>query len=323
MTTNEKWNIIVSQCKGHYNENEATVQKVWERIFAELFGYSSFCGEIDCQRSLKIGSKERVIPDIILRNDREDLVDIELKQLSAPFDTRMEEQMISYLKLLNLSIGVLVCKKLYLYHFDYSTSKTQKVSIDFTKDNPDGIRFVEMLQKTSFSKEAIKDFVRTKNVFSENVGLIRDELSSTFLKQLVVKHFEKSFTNDEIDAALSGYVFACDFEGKEPAPAPKVVNLRPVREDKPIKAIKTIENDHGISEAQKIRNVIAQLGGVARLSDIYKKYFEIYGCEGKDKEAVIRGTIYVNTSDSEMWDKPTCSGNDMFYHAGKGRWGNR
>ena len=321
MTAKEKWNIVVSQYLEHYSESEKELQKVWERIFVELFGYSSFCGEVDSQRSIKIGSKERVVPDIILKRDGIDLVDVELKLSFAPFDSQMESQMISYLKLLNLSIGVLVCKKLYLYIFDYANSKTQKVSIDFTKDNPDGVRFVELLQKSTFSKESIKDFVQTKNVFSENVGLIRDELSSAFLKQLVIKHFEESFARDEIDAALSGYSFDCKAE-KQVA-VQTATKTKNVHINNNVYVPKVVSSEQTIDEVEKIRNVIASLGGEAKFSDIYNKYFEMYGCHGKDNEASIRGTIYANTSDSMQWGKNSSSGNDVFYKAGKGRWGNR
>lgn len=321
MTAQEKWNIIVSQYNEHFGKNEMQVQRIWERIFAELFGYSSFSGEIDCQRSLQIGSRERVVPDIILRKDEKDLVDIELKQLSASFDTRMEDQMISYLKLLNLSIGVLICKKLYLYHFDYTTSKTQKVSIEFVKDNPDGVRFVELLQKPNFSKDAIKDFVCTKNVFSENVNLIRDELSSDFLKQLVIKHFEESFTKDEIACAIEYYSFEC--VKKDNISTRHDIKIKDTLLLNKAKKINENQPVNNLSEVEKIQNVIASLGGEAKLSEIYTRFFEMYGNYGIDKEASIRGSIYANSSDSIQWGTNQSSGNDLFYKAGKGRWGNR
>jgi hypothetical protein len=86
---------------------------------------------------------------------------------------------------------------------------------------------------------------------------------------------------------------------------------------------KVVSSEQTIGEVEKIRNVIESLGGEAKFSDIYNKYFEMYGCHGKDNEASIRGTIYANTSDSIQWGKSSSSGNDVFYKAGKGRWGNR
>ena len=319
MTAQEKWNIIVDQYNEYFNESEAYLQRIWERIFAELFGYNSFCREIDSQRSLKIGSRERVVPDIILRKNDKDLVNIELKLLSASFDTQMEDQLISYLKLLGLSIGILICKKLYVYKFDYGTAKAQRVAIDFIKDNADGIRFVELFQKENYAKSAIEDFVSTKNVFSENVKLIREEISSEFVKQLVTKHFETSFTRDEIDCALGDYIFECK---KESIITPRTIKTKTLSEDKKPKIVAHIAKSD-LSEVEKIQKVIESLGGVAKLSEIYKEFFETYGNYGVDKEASIRVSIYANTSDSNMWGTPLSTGRDLFYRAGKGRWGNR
>ncbi len=89
MTLTEKWNAIVSDFQANKNLKEDAVQNLWEEIFADadVFGYSKRSREIDIWRNIQIGSRERTVPDIIIRdsvNDK-DLFVVELKQHNLPF----------------------------------------------------------------------------------------------------------------------------------------------------------------------------------------------------------------------------------------------
>ena len=142
------WNRIVEQHQKNFNAQETVVQKEWESIFT-AFGYNSFFGEIDSHRTIHIGSGKNTIPDIIIRTDNVDLFDVELKQYNLSFDIEMEKQLLSYMKLLEISVGILVCKDLYIYVYD--KKETKRLKIDFTKDDPDGIEFVDLFYKGNFS----------------------------------------------------------------------------------------------------------------------------------------------------------------------------
>ena len=76
------WNFIVDQYRTNQYAQETTVQAHWEQYFSEIFGFKRIRGEIDPQRIITLGSTKQVIPDIILRKDGKDLVDIELKKYS-------------------------------------------------------------------------------------------------------------------------------------------------------------------------------------------------------------------------------------------------
>jgi len=98
MTSLEKWNWIVGEYDKNLYAPEQTIQNTWELIFAEIFGYSRLRGEIENHRKIYIGSTERVITDIIIKNDNADLFVVELKQHSLPFSKGMELQLLSYLR---------------------------------------------------------------------------------------------------------------------------------------------------------------------------------------------------------------------------------
>ena len=110
----EKWNFLIE----YYNKNQTAPEKIiqqdWENLFAEIFGYSKLLKEVDAHRTMQIGATSRVIPDIIIRSTQEnrDLFVVELKQHTI---LTGYEQLFSYLKLLKVDIGILICNKLYIY----------------------------------------------------------------------------------------------------------------------------------------------------------------------------------------------------------------
>ena len=145
----EKWNKIVDLYKKHFNANEKTVQSIWESVFAEVFGYSKLSNEIDRHRNVRIGSTERVITDIIIKDGETDLFIVELKQHNFSKSRDMEQQLFSYLKQLKVDTGILICDKIYIYDYDYNKDDDAQINIaiDFIENNSNGISFVELFKK--------------------------------------------------------------------------------------------------------------------------------------------------------------------------------
>lgn len=202
MTTSEKWNIIASRYNEIKNSPESVIQEEWENYFKELLGYSSLLGEIDSQRNVHFGTRERGIPDIVIRANKKDLFDVELKQYSLPFSNDMQEQLVSYLKQLRLSVGILVCKKIYIFIYDYVNDIVKKTEIAFTENNPDGEKFVEIFQKSNFSKKHLEEFIDTKSSFDSNVQKIKNELTPENVTEVVKLYLEDYYSVEEINFVL-------------------------------------------------------------------------------------------------------------------------
>lgn len=200
-----KWNYIVERYSLLYNSQESIIQKEWENYFSELFDYKKLFGEIDSQRSITIGSGQKVIPDIILKKNGKDLIDIELKQYNLVFESKMEEQLKSYLKLLNLSIGVIICHKIFFCYFDYSANKLYKVVIDFVKDNKDGAVFIDLLTKSVFNENMIKDFIQKKLEAKQKIAEIQNIVNEELISNLLKDYLRKQYTEEEINIALKDY----------------------------------------------------------------------------------------------------------------------
>ena len=213
MTSKEIWNFLVDHHAKFYWSNEDDIQREWESILSdsELFGYSRIRGDVDSHRSLQIGSSERVIPDIILRKNNTDLFVIELKKYSLSFSKEREAQLFSYLKLLHISTGVLVCDKIFVYSYDFDAIEQDNIlEIPFEKDNKDGIAFVELFSKESFSKEKIKEYISSKKEQDENITTIKSQINCQFIIDVIKKHFEGEYTVEEVEAALKDFSFSIE-----------------------------------------------------------------------------------------------------------------
>lgn len=204
MDARQKWNRIVSLHKQYYKSPENAVQNIWENICVEILCFSRLEGEVERHRSIYLGSTERVIPDIIVKNSRKDLFVVELKLHSAGFEDGMRRQLFSYLKQLKVNVGVLVCEKLYIYGYDYSKQDNEQlcVEIPFEEDATEGVKFVELFSKANFSEDTIQTYVYEKNKFKLNIGAISRDLTENLVVDLLKKHFADKYSEEEINAAL-------------------------------------------------------------------------------------------------------------------------
>ena len=213
-----KWSMICKLANKHYNAKEESVQLLFEQIFSELLGYSRLLREIDSHRSIRIGSTERVIPDIIIKNSERDLFIVELKQLNLNFDKRYEDQLFSYMRLLELKVGILICDAIYIYVFD--NGNTLRSKIEFFEDNDKGVDFINLFSKGAFSVDKVKEFVLKDDEFEEHVQKIKEELETIDLRELVKLYFISNFEEAEIDEAFNGKEFIIEDTTTPPPPPP-------------------------------------------------------------------------------------------------------
>lgn len=204
MQSTDSWNKIVSQYNKIRNNKEEVVQASWEFIFSTLFNYSD--SEIDSQRPVQMGSTPKY-PDIIIKNENEDLFVVELKQHTLH---KGQDQLISYLNQLKVNIGILVCDNLYIYDFDYTSRENaySVLEIPFVQDNPNGIRFVELFSKDNFDKQKIKDFIRESNDKKNAVATIKNEITEDLASKLLKNFFKEKYPEIDIEDILLDYIIS-------------------------------------------------------------------------------------------------------------------
>lgn len=200
------WNYLVSEYKKNFDAQEDKIQTLWESYFAMpfIFNYSD-SDDIDSKRSLHIGSKEREIPDIILRANHKDLCIVELKRYTLPKTTDYEKQLLNYMSHtdMRLSIGVLICKSINVYYYNQATNEQECLEIPFEEESTFGEKFVELFSKDNFSEEKIKLFIREQNESRNTEEKIKAEINVELIKQLLEDHFNKKFRTEEVSKVIS------------------------------------------------------------------------------------------------------------------------
>ena len=214
------WQRLCQITEKIHNEKEEKVQMVFGQVFSLLFGYDTFNGEVDSHRPLHIGATDRVIPDIIIRDSsiNRDLFIVELKRLNLRFDRKYAEQLISYMRLLCLNVGILVCDAIYIYVL--VDDKPVYCKIDLTPDNSMGESFIELFSKDSYSADRVKTFVLSQEQSNGNIEKIIEELRAIELSEIVKLYFASSFEEAEIDKALESFEFIIREVGTNLQPGP-------------------------------------------------------------------------------------------------------
>lgn len=126
MTDQEIWNEIVDSYDSNLNESENIIQHEWEKhILPKYLCYKK--DDINSQYPLKMGSTNKKL-DILLEHNRQKLCVLELKQHTLT-KVAGQDQLISYLRQLsNVKLGILVCDKLFVYHFDIHNIKNNELA---------------------------------------------------------------------------------------------------------------------------------------------------------------------------------------------------
>jgi hypothetical protein len=221
----EKWNYFV------YDLCEAKKKDVDEDSFHTLIetqlqhlGWAKFKGEICHKPNIHIGNNNRIEPDILIKRDGEDEFVIEVKRPSHKQSKKDVEQLLSYMRLLKLSVGIYIGEHLEIF-YDMPTSKEpvsiMKVPLEI--DNRLGARFVGKFSKDDFSKEAIVDFCEERikemqrqaslNKIKESlIGDAQQQISESLLPYLMEK-YGNSFSEEEIKSMLATIRFTASIDG--------------------------------------------------------------------------------------------------------------
>lgn len=219
MSYETSWNKLVFYYKKNYNKKEDIVQNSWEVLLSTDFGYLVDT-EIKPQYEVTMGSSKNRADIVVQRSKDDKLFLMELKRHTL---NNGQKQLFSYLNQVKTEIGILVCDKLYVYDFDY-TQKSEKysyVEIDFTQDNPDGIKFVELFTSDNFDRQKIKDFIAQKNQSKENIALIRKDLTDDFVLSVVKNHLTEKYPAEDVERGLKEMVITVRPKGAG-TPAPVV-----------------------------------------------------------------------------------------------------
>src|SRR5690606_29320034 len=104
---------------------------------------------------------------------------VELKKSTAKIEEKYKDQLFSYLKLMQINIGVLICDRIHL--FLYNPNKSYKLievtSVEFIKNSAEGQMFLSNFSKPDFTKERIIEYFENELDMKSAVEKVRKELT--------------------------------------------------------------------------------------------------------------------------------------------------
>lgn len=247
----EKWNYFV------YDLCEAKKKDVDEDSYHTLIetqlqhlGWAKFKGEICHKPNIHIGNNNRIEPDILIKRDGEDEFVIEVKRPSHKQSKKDVEQLLSYMRLLKLCVGIYMGEHIEIF-YDMPSSKEavpiMKVPLEI--DNKLGARFIDKFLKDNFSREAIVDFceeriqeIQRQNSLNEiKESLIADAQTqiAESLKPYLMDKYGGSFSEEEIKGMLATMHFTASIDGSHSEPKVVVPKSQPKTKSNVIKCFLT------------------------------------------------------------------------------------
>lgn len=154
--------------------------------------------------------QKKIITDIVLRKDNKDFAVVELKkECFDACDKKHFEQLLSYLKLLKIPIGILIANKINLIVYDYNKDDEyqQSIQIEFDKDNPLGEKFVNLFKKENLDEDKIKNFVNANyKIEKDKQDLEKFINDEQFIKSILANYFkENGYNQTTIDLLFNDY----------------------------------------------------------------------------------------------------------------------
>lgn len=180
----ELWNYVCKTVRSYQGKNipESKIEELWMTVFMEL-GWSKIKGELIAQIEVPIGANNKLIPDILLRINNENVLVVELKRANQEFRDKHSNQLISYMLQMRVDVGILIGNKLQIY-YDNPTNKNNPqnlFSIDFIENNLVGIKLFELLIRSDFTQESLHKYCNELLEEHDNIEkakIIADNLAS-------------------------------------------------------------------------------------------------------------------------------------------------
>lgn len=198
---NEIWKEICFQINKNKNTSEREFQIIAESIFEKL-GWKQYLNEI-ARPTIPFGAANYGIPDIVIQSNNIKHYVVELKKISMGISERNVAQLISYMRQMQLSFGVLIGNSISIYYDDNSTSKSIKVvEVQFDSDNKLGPVILQHLSKDGFSKEKFKEFcinqIEKQSAIKEQekqIEFLCSEEGSKYIKDLLSTEYSEEVLN--------------------------------------------------------------------------------------------------------------------------------
>ena len=156
-----KWNDIVLTLRElkEKGADESNYQKSIEEQF-KFLGWSISGGCVESKPVLPEGNAKSLVPDIVLKKNGERVLVIEVKEPNNRLKSRQELQLFSYMRQLELRVGLYIGEKWQLYYNSPEDKDNPHaiLTATLTPNSEEGMIFCQLLAYESFSLQSLESF---------------------------------------------------------------------------------------------------------------------------------------------------------------------
>lgn len=195
---------------------DKTTELTWQESIRDIVledGLDWLPNQIEEQKSMQLGSTERLIPDIIVSRDDQCCFVVEVKRYNHVKTQKNVDQLISYMKQLETPVGIYVGNELEVYYKNIGDGEDPilVMSIQFNPNEDMGEDFVKLFTESKFSSSAVASYIEGQMAakrFEKKVCLLVNDISSKTMIDEIEKflrsyYVNKCYSMEEIDAAFS------------------------------------------------------------------------------------------------------------------------
>ena len=203
-----KWNdiaIVLQDCQSGKILERDYQPKVEEQF--KLLGWSVYYGCIESKPELETANTS-IFPDIVLKKNGRRVLPVELKRPTNRLKIKNERQLFSYMKQLELRVGLYIGEKIKLYYNapDDGDAPHPILTTGFEADSVEGILLCDLLSYEQFDMSKLEVFCKQrlqqhryeKSLKEEFELRFSPEEGPQFLRQLIKDYFSKECVDEQI-----------------------------------------------------------------------------------------------------------------------------
>ncbi len=159
-----RWNdiaIVLQDCQSGKILEKDYQPKIEEQF--KLLGWSVYYGCIESKPELETANTS-IYPDIVLKKEGRRVLPIELKRPTNRLKKKNERQLFSYMKQLELRVGLYIGEKIQLYYNapDDDEAPHSVLSTRFEPESEEGILLCDLLSYEHFDSTTLENFCKLR-----------------------------------------------------------------------------------------------------------------------------------------------------------------
>ncbi len=211
------WSNICKMMRNAPRQSEMEYQNYIKDMILDIaLGWNS--NQIVEQLSLQLGSTERLVPDLLVRKDNNNSFIVEVKKPGHKKGRRDIEQLQSYMKQLEIPVGVYWGDEVEVYWktIGDGSAPVLLLSLNFNVLCVDGDAFVSLFSEENYSLDAIRAFKEecdAKCRFESEVNILLEEVTAPefqkSVKSIIRNYFIEKGLDEDIVETVMGKVMVC------------------------------------------------------------------------------------------------------------------